>query len=450
MIAGPRIRIDDRKSFQRLKTTLHRRIVDAIDLSQAPVLAENELRDQLRALAAHVCSREPVNLPSEVRETMVREIMDEIYGYGPLEPLLADPAVTDVLVNGPDSVRVERNGLLEGTDVRFADEAHLLRLIHRLIGKAGRRIDERSPLIDAQLPDGSRVTAIIPPLAVRGPTLSVRRRPSSVLQLEELVQRGTLAEEMAHFLIAAVRGRLNILISGGSGSGKTTLLNALGRFIPQNQRIVTIEDAAELRLEQPDVVSLEAQSAAVTEGGAGRGELTLRDLLKNSLRLRPDRIILGDARGGEVLELLQAMNTGHDGSMSTLHANDTRDALDRIELLVAMSGAELPLPAAREYIASAVQILIHVARLASGERKVVRISELRGSAGGQYQIEDLFVYRMAGCDESGRILGTFYSTGTEPASLMRLAALGVEVPGELFVPRELNGGVQYAEKGNRS
>jgi len=255
---------------------------------------------------------------------------------------------------------------------------------------------------------------------------------------------------MADFLIAAVRGRLNILISGGSGAGKTTLLNALARFIPGNQRIVTIEETAELRLDQPDVVSLETSPAGITEGAPGKGEVTLRDLLKNSLRLRPDRIILGDARGGEVLELLQAMSTGHDGSMSTLHANDTRDALDRIELLVAMSGVELPLPAARAYIASAVQILIHVSRLASGERKVVRISELCGSSGGQYQIEDLFVYRMAGCDESGRILGTFYSTGTEPASLVRLAALGVEVSPELFVPRELSVGVQYAEKGDRS
>lgn len=443
MIAGPRVRIDDRKSFQKLKTTLHRRVVDAIDLSRTSTLEEGELRDQLRALADHLCAGETAGLPGEIREAMVREIMDEIYGFGPLESLLADPTVSSVLVNGPESVRVERNGLLEGSDVRFADEAHLLRLIHRLVEQAGRRIDERSPMIDAKLPDGSRLTAIIPPLAVRGPTLSLRRRPLNALRFEELVRRGTLAGEMADFLLAAVRGRLNILISGGSGSGKTTLLNNLARAIPRKQRIVTIEETAELSLDQPDVISLETRPAAT----AATGEAAPRDLLKNCLRLRPDRIILGDARGGEVLDLLQAMNTGHDGSMSTVHANDTRDALERIELLAALSGVQLPLPAARAYIASAVQILIHVARLASGERKVLRISELCGVSDGQYQIEDLYVYRMAGCDEGGRVQGSFYSTGTEPASLARLGALGIDVPRDLFIPRELNAGGHYVTKG---
>jgi len=443
MIAGPRVRIDDRKSFQKLKTTLHRRLVDAIDLSRTPALGEDELRDQLRALAEHVCGGETPNLPGEIRETMVREIMDEIYGFGPLEPLLADPTVSDILVNGPDNVRVERNGLMEGTDVRFADEAHLLRLIHRLAEQVGRRIDERSPMIDARLPDGSRLTAIIPPLAVRGPTLSLRRCPLNALRFEELVRRGTLAGEMADFLVAAVRGRLNILISGGSGAGKTTLLNNLGRAIPRKQRVVTIEETAELSLDQPDIVSLETRPAST----AATGEASPRDLLRNCLRLRPDRIILGDARGGEVLDLLQAMNTGHDGSMSTIHANDTRDALERIELLAALSGVELPLIAARAYIASAVQILIHVARLSSGERKVLRISELCGVSEGQYQIEDLFVYRMAGCDEGGRVQGSFYSTGTEPASLARLGALGIDVASELFIPRELNAGGHYVTKG---
>jgi pilus assembly protein CpaF len=442
MIAGPRVRIDDRKSFQKLKTSLHRRVVDAIDPSRTDALDEGELRNQLRALITHICAAEPLNLAGETREAMVREILDEIYGFGPLEPLLADPTVSEVLVNGADSVRVERNGLLEGTDVRFADEAHLLRLIHRLVDEAGRRIDERSPIVDARLPDGSRLTAIVPPLAVRGPMLSLRRCPLDSLRFEELVRRGTLAAEMVDFLTAAVRGRLNILISGGSGAGKTTLLNNLGRAIPRKQRIVTIEETAELSLDQPDVVSLETRAIAREED-----EATPRELLKSCLRLRPDRILLGDARGGEVLSLLQAMNSGNDGSMCTLHANETRDALSRIELLAGLSGVELPLPAARAYIASAVQILIHVGRFDSGERKVLRISELCGLCADEYQIDDLFIFRMAGRDDEGRVQGSFYSTGTEPASLSRLAMLGVEVPRDLFVPRELNVGGHYVMKG---
>jgi pilus assembly protein CpaF len=443
MIAGPRVRIDDRKSFQKLKTTLHRRVVDAIDPSRSAALDEEELRNQLRALVTHICTAEPVNLAGETRETMVREILDEIYGLGPLEPLLADPTVSEVLVNGPDSVRIERNGLLEGTEVRFADEAHVLRLIHRLVEEAGRRIDERSPMVDARLPDGTRLTAIIPPLAVRGPMLSLRRCPLDSLRFEELVRRGTLTGQMVDFLVAAVRGRLNILISGGSGAGKTTLLNNLGRAIPRKQRVVTIEETAELSLDQPDVLSLETRPMTATEVS----ETTPRELLKNCLRLRPDRILLGDARGSEVLGLLQAMNSGNDGSMCTLHANDTRDALSRIELLANLSGIEFPPSAARAYIASAVQILIHVGRLDSGERKVLRISELRGVFDGQYQVEDLFVFRMAGRDDEGRVQGSFYSTGIEPDSLSRLAMLGVEVSRDLFMPRELNVGGHYVMKG---
>jgi pilus assembly protein CpaF len=443
MIAGPRLRTDDRKSFQKLKTSLHRRIVEAIDFSKTASLEESELRDQLRALAAHVCSGESVTVPVESRETMVREIMDEIYGFGPLEQLLADPAVTEIFVNGPDNVRIERNGVPESSEIRFADEAHLLRLIHRLVEQAGRRIDERSPIVDARLADGLRMTALIPPMAVRGPTLSLRRGALDSLRFEELVRRGTLSGEMVDFLVAAVRGRLNILISGGSSSGKTTLLNNLGRAIPREQRIVTIEETAELRLDQTNVVSLETRSTS----GIGADDSTLRELFKNCLHLRPDRIVLGDARGAEAFDLLQAMNTGHDGSMSTIHANDSASALERIELLAALSGAAFPLPAARASVASAVQILIHVARFASGERKVVRISELSGVYEGRYQIDDLFIYRMAGCDDAGRVQGSFYATGTEPSSLARLATLGVEVPQEMFIPRELSAGGHYAMKG---
>jgi pilus assembly protein CpaF len=289
------------------------------------------------------------------------------------------------------------------------------------------------------------MTAAIPPMAVRGPTLSLRRVALDSLRFEELVRRGTLTGEMVDFLVAAVRGRLNILISGGSSSGKTTLLNNLGRAIPRTQRIVTIEETAELRLDQPDVVSLETQSAS----GIGADESTLRDLFKNSLHFRPDRIILGDARGAEVFDLLQAMNTGHDGSMSTIHANDVPDALERIELLAALSGVQFPLPATRAYVASAVRILVHVARFASGERKVVRVSELSGVAADRYQIDDLFVYRMAGCDDAGHVQGSFYATGTEPSSLGRLLTLGVDVPQDLFLPRELSFDGHYAMKGER-
>ena len=433
MIAEPTTRGASRRTFQQLKTVLHRRIVDAIDLSKAGQLGEEDLRRQLRALAEHLCSRDEVQLDAADREVMVREIMDEIYGFGPLEPLMNDADVSDVLVNGPDRVFVERNGVLEETDVQFAGEEHLLQFIQRLVGRAGRRIDEVSPMVDAKLPDGSRLHAVIPPLALKGPTLSIRRFKSKALLFDDMVRLGTLAPAMAEFLQLCVRGRLNVLMSGGTGAGKTTMLNNLSRYIPARERVVTIEETAELQLQQADVVALESRPANVE----GRGQITQRELLRNSLRMRPDRIIVGEARGGEVLEMLQAMNTGHDGSMSTVHANDTRDALSRLELMVALSGAELPVTMARQYIAAALHILVHITRLASGERKVMRISELAGCRDGEYQIEDIFVYRMSGKDEKGKPRGAFYATGYEPAGLRRLAAGGFEVPRDLFTPREL-------------
>ena len=338
MVAPTQQTGSSRQAFQQLKTRLHRRMVDAIDLSKAGEMNEQDLRTQLRALALHLCSLDEVELPEESREIMVKEIMDEIYGFGPIEPLMNDPDVSDVLVNGPNRVFVERNGVLEPTDVRFADDEHLLLLIKRLVGRAGRRIDEVTPMIDAKMPDGSRLHAVIPPLALRGPTLSIRRFKSRALLFEDMVSMGSLAPAMADFLIMAVKGRLNILMSGGTGVGKTTMLNNLSRFIPVSERVITIEQTAELQLQQPDVVALETRPSNIE----GRGEISQRELLKNSLRMRPDRIIVGEARGGEVLEMLQAMNTGHDGSMSTLHANDTRDALDRLEMMIALSGADLP------------------------------------------------------------------------------------------------------------
>jgi pilus assembly protein CpaF len=435
-------RSKDGQAFQELKTHLHRQMVDAIDLSKAGELSEDELRTQLRALASHLCARQSLVLEGQDRESMVNELMDEIYGYGPLEALMHDTDISDVLVNGANSVFIEKDGRLLQTDVKFADDAHLLRVIQRLVGKAGRRIDEVSPMVDAKLPDGSRLNAVIPPLALRGPTLSIRRFKTREFRFEDMVRLGSLAPEMADFLMMAVRARLNIVVSGGTGGGKTTLLNNLSRFIPSSERIVTIEQTAELQLQQKDVVSLEMRPPNIE----GKGEISQRDLLKNSLRMRPDRIIVGEARGGEVLDMLQAMNTGHDGSMSTIHANDTRDALDRLELMIALSGTELPMLVARQYISSAIHILVHVSRLASGERKIMRITELVDCQQGNYHLEDVFVYRMGGVDKDGQLTGTFYSTGYEPEVLKRLAAYGYQLPTELFTARELTTGGHYVSR----
>ncbi len=436
---GSTISNDARQAFQMLKTRLHRQMVDAIDLSKAGQLPERDLRNQLRSLATHLCGQQSLNLHPEDRDLMVTEIIDEIYGFGPIERLMNEPEVSDVLINGADSVFVERNGLLERTDIRFADDEHLLHFIQRLVGRAGRRIDEVSPMVDAKLPDGSRLNAVIPPLALRGPTVSIRRFKSKAVVFEDMVKMGSLTPEMADFLLMAVRGRLNVVVSGGTGAGKTTMLNNLSRFIPETERVVTIEQTAELQLQQKDVVALETRPPNIE----GRGEITQRDLLKNSLRMRPDRIIVGEARGGEVLDMLQAMNTGHDGSMSTIHANDTRDALERMELMIALSEVELPTTVARQYIASAVQILVHISRLSTGERKVMRISELSGYIDGAYRIDDVFVYRMTGIESGKQARGSFYATGYEPQSLKRLAARGYEVPSHLFNARELQTSNEY-------
>jgi pilus assembly protein CpaF len=434
--------VDTHQSFQQLKTRLHRQMVDAIDLSKAGLLEEAKLRQQLRSLASHLCSMHPVALPAADRERMVEEIMNEIYGFGPLEPLMRDPDISDVLVNGAGSVFIERNGRLEQTDVRFANDEHLLMCIQRLVGRAGRRIDETCPMVDAKLPDGSRLNAVIPPLALKGPTLSIRRFKSKALLFEDMVRLGTLAPQMADFLSTAVRCRLNVLLSGGTGAGKTTMLNNLSRFIPATERVITIEQTAELQLQQKDVVALETRPPNVE----GQGEITQRDLLRNSLRMRPDRIIVGECRGGEVLDMLQAMNTGHDGSMSTVHANDTRDALDRLEMMIALSGVDLPMNMARSYIATAVQILVHISRLSTGERKVLRISELVCYQDGNYQVEDIFVYRLTGVNREGHATGQFYATGYEPRVLRRMTAIGFELPRGLFEAGELSTVGEYHSK----
>jgi pilus assembly protein CpaF len=423
------------REFQQLKTSLHRQIVDAVDFSKAETLSEADLRAQLRSLAEHLCSRRQTSLESQHREIMVTEIMDEIYGFGPLESLMVDPDVTDILVNGSDRVMVERKGVLEATQLRFADDAHLMRFIQRLVGRAGRRIDESTPIVDARLPDGSRFNAVIPPLAIAGPTVSIRRFGNTRLQIEDLINSESLAPAMADFLILAVRGRMNTIVSGGTGAGKTTLLNCISRFIPDTQRVVTIEETAELCLQQKDVIPLETRLPNME----GKGAVDQRDLLRNALRMRPDRIIVGEARGSEVLDMLQAMNTGHDGSMSTVHANDTRESLDRLELMIALSGVELPPQIARQYIANAVDILVHVTRMHDGRRRVTRISEVAAVEDGEFVVEDIFVHRISGQDESGHPIGSFFATGYQPVALRRLALTGADVEQyrPLFHPREL-------------
>ncbi len=423
------------RDFQKLKTSLHRQMVDVIDFHKAEDLSESELRGQLRSLADYLCTRQSLQLDQRQRESMVSEIMDEIYGFGPIESLMVDPEVTDILINGPDRVLVERKGLLESTNIRFADANHLMQFIHRLVGRAGRRIDESSPIVDARLPDGSRFNAVIPPLALCGPTVSIRRFGNRRLQLEDMLKYGSLAPAMADFLILAIRGRMNVIVSGGTGAGKTTLLNCMSRYIPDTQRIVTIEETAELSLQQTDVIPLETRLPNLE----GKGAVTQRDLLRNALRMRPDRIIVGESRGGEVLDMLQAMNTGHDGSMSTVHANDTRETLDRMELMIALSGVELPSRIARQYIANAVDIVIHVTRLHTGQRRITKISEVAGLKDGEFKMDDIFVYRINGEDQDGRPTGSFFATGYQPIALRRMALTGINVEqyAPLFEAREL-------------
>lgn len=436
MIAETQSRSEPEQSFQALKTQLHRRMADAIDFSKAGRLDEAELRGQVRALAVHLCESNEFGFDAETRDRMVAQLLDEIFSYGPLEPLMQDENVSDILVNGADRVFVERSGVLEPTRICFADEDHLLEFIQRLVGRCGRRIDETSPMVDARLPDGSRLSAVVPPLAVHGPTLTIRRFQTGAHQFEAMVRTGMLAQEMAQFLAVAVRTRMNLLLSGGSGSGKTMLLNSLGRFIPDSERIVTIEETAELQLPQADLVALQVRPANVE----GHGEISQRELLRHSFRLRPDRIIVGELRGGEAFELLQAMNTGHAGSMSTIHADDTREALERLEMMAALSGVELPGSVVRRYIASAIQILVHVSRLQNGQRTVTRISELSRCSDDAYRVEDIYVYRHGAAGSPG----SFFATGYEPACLRRFAAVGVSMPSEMFLPHELAMGGSHA------
>jgi pilus assembly protein CpaF len=414
--------------FQRLKTAIHEELIESLDLSVVEQVDEQRLAVEIRRLAEEICRDLGKRLSGAEHERMLEELMQEVFGLGPLEKLMQDPTVSDILVNSPYEVLVERNGQLAPTDVVFADEQHLMRIIQRVVSRVGRRIDEVSPMVDARLPDGSRVNAIVPPLALNGPTLSIRRFGVNPLSAADLVDVGSIPGEMLQFLAAAVEARLSFLISGGTGAGKTTLLNALSAFIPEDERLITIEDCAELILQHRHVIRLETRDASVEN----TGEVTQRDLLRNSLRMRPDRILVGEVRGAEALDMLQAMNTGHEGSLTTIHANDTRDALSRLEMMVAMAGAELPVSVVREYVAAGVRLVVHLSRLKGGRRKVTRISEIVGIEDGNYRLEDILRFQQTGVDEARRAVGHFYATGYRPQCLKRLSEAGLELDGEIF------------------
>lgn len=416
--------------FQQRKVRIHEQLVEALNLKFAagadPDAARSAYRDAVNAVVA----RYGADLSAEDRRRMCCDLIDEAHGLGPLEPLAADDAITDILVNHPYEVFVERHGQLLKTPVLFADGQHLLRIVQRLTARVGRRVDESNPMVDARLPDGSRLNVTIPPLAIDGATISIRRFPRSPLTMDGLVRSGTLSQGMAEFLQSAVAGRISMLISGGTGAGKTTLLNALAASVPSDERIVTVEDSAELRLCHPHVVRMESRLAN-TEGV---GSVTLRDLVRNALRMRPDRLLIGEVRGAEAIDMLQAMNTGHEGSFTTIHANDAREALTRLELMIAMGGFELPLAVIRNYVASGIRLIVHLARWKGGARRVVRISELNGVRDGDFVLNDVYRYQFPG-DASGSTEDHFSATGHIPSCLPRLRAAGSDLVDDDFAPR---------------
>lgn len=416
-----------------LKSHVHGQLLKLLDLTVMERLAPNELRAELGGLVKKIVRDERIALSPQELSTLVQAIQNEVMGLGPIEPLIADPTVSDILVNGSSAVYVERFGRLERTSIQFSDDDHVYRIIEKIVSRIGRRIDESSPMVDARLPDGSRVNAIIPPLALDGPMLSIRRFSATPLQVADLVRLGTLTADMAKVLEGLVTCKMNVLISGGTGSGKTTLLNMMSAFVPETERVVTIEDAAELRLQQPHVVRLETRPPNVE----GRGEITQRLLVKNSLRMRPDRIVIGEVRGGEVLDMLQAMNTGHEGSMTTIHANSPRDAMTRLENMVGLSGVSIGLKPIRQQIASALTAVIQVSRMTDGSRKVTSIQEITGMEGDVIEMQEIFQYRQSGVTVDRRPIGEFTANGIRPKFAERLAVRGFHLPEQLFTPQLL-------------
>jgi pilus assembly protein CpaF len=421
--------------LQQLKVRLHQQLVERLDMQNMRSLPPEVVRAEVRALIRELCLNEKNLINQSEQEKLMDDVMDETFGLGPLETLLKDPTITDILVNKYDRIYCEKRGRLEAVDVRFRDNAHLRQIIDRIVALVGRRVDEISPMVDARLTDGSRVNAIIPPLALDGPAMSIRRFGAKPMQLEDLIRHGAFPPAVMDFLSSAVQARVNILISGGTGSGKTTLLNCLSRYVPTDERVITIEDAAELQLQQPHVVRLETRPPNIE----GKGEVTQRDLVKNCLRMRPDRIIIGEVRGGEALDMLQAMNTGHEGSMTTIHANNTRDALGRLEVMIAMAGYDIPMRALRQQVASAIQVIVQAQRLPGGKRKVTRVSEITGMEGEQIQMHDLFHFEQHGVNSEGHAQGHFVCSGIRPRVAERIENRGIRLPMDLFQRRTIEG-----------
>ena len=420
-------------SHHELQAKVHRRLIETMDLNEARKLPAEQLYNECSRRVDALLSSQGTPLSTPEKRDLIRRVMDDVFGLGPIEEFLRDPAVTDILVNGPHRIYIERYGQLEPTPATFRDEAHLINVMQRIASKVGRRIDESSPMLDARLADGSRVNAILPPLALDGPCMSIRRFGAMPIDIEALLRLQSMTEEMAQFLQAAVYARLNILISGGTGSGKTTLLNVLSRWIPPADRVVTIEDAAELQLQRQHVVRLETRPSNIE----GKGEVTQRDLLRNCLRMRPDHIIIGEVRGAEALDMLQAMNTGHDGSMTTVHANSTRDALGRIENMVSMAGLQFPVTVIRQQMASAFDVVVHVTRLTGGKRRLVSIAEVTGMEGDIICLQDLFAFRQTGVSSEGHAIGFFETKGVRPRVIERILEQGCQLPAKLFERRVL-------------
>ncbi len=418
-------------AYQELKSGVHNRLFELIDLSRLGKVSEERVRQDIALATRRILDEQRVLLTLEERERVVIEIQDEVFGLGPLEPLLADPTVSDVLVNGHNKIYVERNGRLERTVARFKDDQHLMRIIEKIVSSVGRRVDELNPMVDARLADGSRVNAIIPPLALDGPLLSIRRFPTDPLLADDLVELGSLTPPIVEVLRGIVSTRLNVLISGGTGSGKTTMLNVLSSFVGTTERIVTIEDSAELQLKQEHVGRLETRPASIE----GKGEVTQRQLVINALRMRPDRIIVGEVRGPEAFDMLQAMNTGHDGSLTTVHANSSRDALSRIENMVAMSGLDIPQRAVRSQIAAAIHVVVQLARLADGRRRLMSLQEITGMEGDVVSMQEIFTLEKHGLDDDGKLRVELAATGIRPRFAEHLRASGVELSPGIFEPR---------------
>ena len=429
---SPALSNEDR--FLAIKRQLHQQLITGMDLSMIGTMNEEELRLEVRRAAEELIRHGSDLLNLSERERLVSEVIDETFGLGPLEPLMRDPTISDILVNGPKIVYVERRGRLEPANIAFNDDKHLVQIIQRIVGRIGRRVDETSPMVDARLADGSRVNAIIAPLALDGALLSIRRFGSRPLLIDDLMVHRAVTREMIQFLSSCVKARINVIISGGTGSGKTTLLNALSAFIPSDERVATIEDAAELRLQQRHVVRMETRPPNIE----GEGEVGTRDLVRNALRMRPDRIIVGECRGPEALDMLQAMNTGHDGSMTTIHANDTRDAISRLEMMIGMAGFDLPIWIIRRQIASAINLIVQVARLPGGVRKIIKISEITGMEGDVISMHDIFGFRQTGVDDDRVAQGHFFSTGIRPQCLERLEIAGAGLPIAMFERSVLN------------